>query len=424
MITFQHLSDPIVAEVVPALVARLVDQMKDLWWSTERSLPDLGREYSIREQSNFEKELVRLMDGLEAGLKRAPSGEAGHAGLRVQIQHESFHFIQSAFGFEDRQLELIQRYGLIDRVEQFSGMARRYDPLLSSADIYQASRNVSSMNLMQLLLGLPVEITPSVFAYSMLYPYTDNYLDDPAISSETKMGFNRRFWNRLAAKAVLPAGGQEKRIWEMIEMVEGQYDRSTNPDVYASLLAIHEAQTRSLSLLRSAVSPYDVDVLGISIEKGGTSVLADGYLVAGQINKDQATFMFGYGAFTQLMDDLEDLEDDRKAGMMTIFSQTAGHFPLDGVMNRLYHLGKEIFEIAELFPVGDVRDLQDLIQRALLPLLCFSAAHYPQYFSRDYLATLERHMPLRPGFLRSQQKKFARSQGLLYRFMERGATAG
>ena len=240
MITFQNLSDPIVAEAVPTLVAGLVDQLKERWWSTDNSLPDLGREYSMREQSYFEKDLTRLMDGLEAGLKRAPSGQAGHAGLREQIQQESFRFIQSAFGFESRQLELIQRHGLIDRAEQFSGMARRYDPLMSSADIYQASRNVSSMNLMQLLLGLPIEITPSVFAYSMLYPYTDNYLDDPAISHETKMGFNRRFWNRLAGKPVPPAGGQEKRIWEMIEMVEGQYDRSSNPEIYASLLAIHE----------------------------------------------------------------------------------------------------------------------------------------------------------------------------------------
>ena len=35
------------------------------------------------------------------------------------------------------------------------------------------------------LLGLPVEVTPAVFAYSMLYPYTDNYLDDPAIPRTT-----------------------------------------------------------------------------------------------------------------------------------------------------------------------------------------------------------------------------------------------
>jgi len=33
----------------------------------------------------------------------------------------------------------------------------------------------------------------------MLYPYTDNYLDDPSVSREEKLGFSNRFGQRLAA---------------------------------------------------------------------------------------------------------------------------------------------------------------------------------------------------------------------------------
>jgi len=36
------------------------------------------------------------------------------------------------------------------------------------------------------------------------------------------------------------------------------------------------AQARSLKLVAPEASPFELDVVGISCEKGGTSVLADG----------------------------------------------------------------------------------------------------------------------------------------------------
>ena len=95
------------------------------------------------------------------------------------------------------------------------------------------------------------------------------------------------------------------------------------PQVYESLYAIHAAQARSVRLMRRDEPPYGVDVLGIAIEKGGASVLADGYLVAGSLTLPQARLLFGLGALLQLGDDLQDVEDDRAKGLATIFSQTA-----------------------------------------------------------------------------------------------------
>ena len=39
--------------------------------------------------------------------------------------------------------------------------------------------------------------------------------------------------------------------------------------------------------------------------------------------------MFYYGTFTQLIDDLEDVQIDLQKGLNTIYSQTARHWPLD-----------------------------------------------------------------------------------------------
>jgi len=415
MITLQQPTLKIVTEPVSCLVKRQVEQMTELWWSTPTTRPDADPVYPSNQQRENEKQLSRLLDGLQYGLKHAPASESGRRELRQTILSESFGVLKRIFGFEERHLDVIRHNRLIEMVEQFSEQARGYDPTLSAEDIYQASRNVSSMNLMQLLLDLPVEITPAVFAYSMLYPYTDNYLDNPAISIETKMGFSQRFWNRLAGKPGAAATPQEERIWNLVEMVEKQYARPLYPQVYESLLAIHDAQFRSLRQLRLGAAPYEVDVLRISFEKGGTSVLADGYLVAGHLSEEQAAFMFRYGCFTQLMDDLEDVDPDREAGSMTIFSQTAGHFALDALTNRIFHLGKRVFELEGTFPVTDAAPLQEMVLRAIPFLLSLSAANLARFYTKDYLEMLEQHMPIRFGFVRDQRKKLERNKISLIR---------
>ncbi len=420
MISLQEPSLLIDTEPMSSLVTRLTRRMEELWYSTPSTFPELSQVCTPGRQRACEKELSRLLNALDYGLKRAPANEEGRAALRQRILDETFNFIQSAFGFEPRHLDVVRRSRLVELVEQFAAMARRYDPRLSSEDIYQASRNVSSMNLMQLLLGLPIEVTPAVFAYSMLYPYTDNYLDDPAISMETKHSFNLRFYNLLAGDAAAAQSAQEERIWDLVHQVEIQFPRPAHPQVYESLLAIHSAQSRSLRLLRAGSAPYEVDVLGLSFEKGGASVLADGFLVAGSLTEDQAAFMFGFGSFTQLMDDLEDVENDRQAGCMTIFSQTAGRYPLDSLTNRLFHLGKRIFTLQDIFTVPDAAPLQAMSLRAINPLLYFSVANFSHYYTRPYLKRLESAMPLRIGYLRSQRKKFERSRASLVRLAEGG----
>jgi hypothetical protein len=116
-------------------------------------------------------------------------------------------------------------------------MARRFDPAITSEDIYQAGRNVWTANFLQLLLGMPVHVTPAIFAYSLLYPYCDNYLDDPAIPSATKLDFNERFRSRLAGASIAPRDRHERIISDLVGMIEAQFERAHYPQVFASLLA-------------------------------------------------------------------------------------------------------------------------------------------------------------------------------------------
>ena len=114
-----------------------------------------------------------------------------------------------------------------------------------------------------------MELSPSILAYSLLYPYTDNYIDDPRISGAAKRAFNERLGRRLAGERLSPAGVKEKAIFKLVAMVEEQYSRNDNPDVFESLLSIHDAQSESLHLLRENAAPGEVDVHGLSFYKGG-----------------------------------------------------------------------------------------------------------------------------------------------------------
>jgi len=392
-------------------VDEMLETFTHLWWDCPASLtspPDLGKEYSLREQIENEKLLDQQVQVLENLLKHPPKGEAESLAARQTLSSSFFEFTGTVFGFKPSQIAAIRNYSFEDILLEFARQARGFDPGISNDDIYQAGRNLWSMNFVQILLGLPVRMTPSLFAYSMLYPYTDNYLDNPAISKQDKHRFNRSFRRRLSGEPVSPKDPLEESIYDLVSMVEEEYDRTQYPHVYESLLAIHQAQGRSVRLLQGDLSPYEVDVLGICFEKGGTSVLADGYLVAGDLTQAQQELMFAYGTLTQLVDDLEDTQSDLEAGLMTVFSQSARHWKLDGVFTRTLHFGERAVKILAAGSPPDHKDLMDVMQRSITPVLIMAAAGQHRYFSREFMAELQRHFPLRFSRLEKKRKHLNR----------------
>ena len=385
-------------------IEQLLQEHLRLWWSSDSAMPRFEMAYSPREQAENDKQLEALTAGLTQLVKNRP----GSAELETRLRPGMVQFAKTALRLDDAAIDFIETSGLIRATQDFARMARRFDPGISGEDIYQAGRNVMTAALIQLLLGLPVEVTPSIFAYSMLYPYTDNYLDDPLVPSATKRAFNERFARRLQGEPVTAANRHEEIISELVGMIEAQWNRARYPAVYASLLAIHTAQARSLNLVAPGASPFELDVLGISFEKGGTSVLADGYLAAGDLTFDQARYLFGYGAFTQLMDDLEDIQADRSEGRLTIFSQTVPGWKLDQVTNQFIDFGRRVFLDMDAFTTPAVPPLLNLAARCLDPILIDLANQASAHYSGSVLREYERHNPFRFGAVRKQRDRLKR----------------
>ena len=400
-------------------VQELNQHFMDLWQEGDigdADLPDLGPLYTPRIQYENEKSLLRFLEQVDQMLASPPRSRDETQEIKARLGDAFRSLSEEALGFTAEQLDLLPSQAFSAVSEEFVRVARAFDSSLSGEDIYQAGRNAWTAHGLQWLLNLRVQLTPSILAYSLLYPYTDNYLDDPDIHEATKLAFNERFRQRLAGDLLTPANAYEQVIFDLVRMIEGQYSRSDYPAMFQSLLAIHHAQSQSLNLLHNAAAPGEVDVLGLSFYKGGTSVLADGYLVSDSLNEVQRQYTYGHGIFAQLLDDMEDVEQDMQAGRLTIYSQVAGHLPLERLANHTFHFGHNVLLEMDCFNVSE--SIRELIWHGADLFLVDAISRTDRYYTPSYLRDLEAHSPFRFSFLKEQRNDFFRRHRSLGKLMD------
>jgi hypothetical protein len=398
-------------------VSQLLEETIALWQECPVSRPQLGHSFPPERQAAREMELQRFWGSIERELSRLPRTRPERQEARERITSAFVCFAKAGLHLDDGHLELLLEGGFSAIGTHLARRARRFDPGVSVADILQASRNAWTACGLQMLLGRNMRLTPAIFAYSMLYPYSDNYMDDPATTREAKLGFSARFGRRLAGDNVSPVNDREAVIWRLIDLIEGEYARDDWPQVYRSLLAIHRAQENS-TRLRRGPSAEEVDILRLSFDKGGASVLADGYLAAGSLSPQESRFVFGWGVALQLADDLQDVREDRRDGVLTLFSQAAGREPLDELTSRTLNFARRVMLGIDGLAGAGCRPLRELIQRSSVSLIVRSAGEAGELYTGDYLAELESHSPFRFSFLNERRAQFERRSGLLARLFE------
>jgi hypothetical protein len=93
---------------------------------------------------------------------------------------------------------------------------------------------------------------------------------------------------------------------------------------------------------------------------------------------------------------------------MTVFSQTAGRWPLDAVTSRLMVFGNGLLDAMRCFNVAGLGTLEEIMRKCITPLLIDSVSRVGQWYSRGYLAELERHSPYRFSQLKRVRRKVQR----------------
>ncbi len=386
-----------------------------LWHSTHADDPNLDAHFHPVAQDENGRETDRLITFVEEQIRHYPETAAEREIWRARLMERIKRYGRNCLRFPDRYLNILLSDDYIRVTSSFERHAEVFDRNIEIEALSQALRNVWVINCLQMFLGRGISLSPSIFAYSMLYPYTDNLLDDAAVPAESKQEICRKLGRRLEGARVEPAGRHERDIYRLVGMIEEEYDRPGFPEVYLALLAIHRAQVRSLRQQGSGTLRNDDDIVDISVEKGGASVLADGYLVTGRLSRAQADFFFGFGVVLQLFDDLQDVMQDLEAKRWTLFSTHAHSAPLDRTASRLHGFLLNVLRSAGRLPAPARPVLEDLIRRNCGFLFLQAVAQNQDLFDRNYLNKLETFCPWRFEYLRSLRAVIAGKHDALKR---------
>lgn len=387
-------------------VEELVRDHEDLWRRSSEEPPPLARRFGRRSQKACEKELSDLVGRLSSEETRAAlldgSPDAGRVRETVEALRPGFRRLLDLTGLP---LEAVYDGRFVDSTRRFLKDARDFDPRLRLDAAYQALRNVWIMNSLQFDLDLPVEPTEAVFAYSLVYPYLDNVLDDEAADEADKTALLAKLKAWLEGLDPAPASPSEEKLRALVGLMEQRFPRTAFPGVYRSLLAIYNAQVRSLLQQRRAAAAPPEDILAISLEKGGTSVLADGYLVAGALGPADEEFCFGFGTFLQFADDLQDLAEDERRGHRTVFAPGGGRAPLDATAARLENYLAAVLERARRHATPRRAALCDAIAGGMALMFRESVGRHSGRFRGAYVRRARRGFPARFAYLEKLRRR-------------------
>jgi hypothetical protein len=409
-----------------AWVAAEVDRCAAMWRACGAHPEDLTAEYSLRDHESRELAYDISLREVEGEAKRATRNASDRRAAEQRMIASFARFAQNALDLDGLQIGLLTDDFIPVGIE-FARRARAFDPDLSREDTIQACRNAWTACGLQPLLGAPCEVTPAILGYSLLYPYTDNYLDSAAVPASAKLTFSARFRNRLRGQVAPIVNERERAVWALVEMIEAQFPRANFPAVFACLLAIHQAQEDSLAQGNDQAPLDDAKLMRLSLAKGGTSVLADACLVRGEMTPDEARVAFEWGALLQLGDDLQDLREDRSHGSVTVFTRALDQGEsLDALVHQLLAFCRRASAHMDALP-GGPQALKDLLRSSWRSLVIAAIAKAHEFFSPAFLQQAERCSPFRFDFLRRRRRRLAARQGtftvLFDRFVEEEAIA-
>jgi hypothetical protein len=377
------------------LYHKIQKQFIENWRNCPEYFPDTGKRFSYLDKRIWESQFDRFISFLQAESKMQEPN-------KTEIRQQCDLFFKKNLSFTSKELVFIFSEEMIHATKIFIQNAWQFDPDLSNEELFQALRNVWIMLGLQSFFGVKIQITASLLAYSLLYPYTDNLLDDASVDSQKKLKFCLRLALRLAGKKVESESILESQIYRLVSKIESEFNREKYPEVYQSLLAIHNAQTKSLQLLGKNSFLPEEEIFQICIKKGANSVIADGYLVLGDLDEKQFHFLYEYGAYLQILDDLQDARQDYLDGVMTCFSRQLPSENLDNLLCKTCHLGKKFHQtLKDLYP--NKNSFHGLIKRSFGLLLIASIFENQEDFSPELIRKVEKQTPFRFSFLHKRE---------------------
>lgn len=390
-------------KVFSLLIEALFIFYRNLWINCSDNLEDFNcTVYNSDTKKRNEKKVDELLNKIVITLKSLDKGDDPLAGDR--LKNIFYGYFNNSNIFKD-SISSNYPFDFISSANTFIHKAKKFDPAVSSADIFQALRNVWTMNLLQTIFAMDVEVTYPVFSYSMLYPYTDNLLDSTGTSSLEKKERSNRLTERLKGSKLIPHNFYEEKVFRLVELIEESYPRRYFYSLYQSLQAINSSQVDSLNQSENIDNTTIENIIKLSFIKGGLSVLADAYLIKGTLTIEEVIGSFGLGILLQLIDDLQDVKQDKRLGSTTIFTYSLNNQSLENVTVKLLNFTKIVIDLLSTEKSPYKENIEKALGVNCYLLIFFSISRISGQYSKQFADKIKVYYPFSPAYMRNFNSK-------------------
>jgi len=370
---------------------RCFPRVKEKWEATGDSFPDFLHEVPRETRLQNEQYLKSVIGLFQQQFKDIPF----LPNKRKKWQHKTRSMIDAVLKEEtvlgvhlSMENQAIGRF-LVELAEFFRHV-RHFAPELALEGIGQAARNYVVYAMFNEINRINSEFSKACLGYSMLYPFTDNFIDSPHHSSKEKSVYNQLIHDKIEGKNVHPKSRHSLKTCKLLHMIESDYPRIVDPTGNSLFLMMLEAQESSLRQQCGQIVLTAQERLDISIYKGGISVLIDRFFVDKAIAEADLDFYFGFGFFLQLADDLQDIKADSTAVNQTLFTVDLHWEREECIVNKMLNF---IHRIAARYKAEN-EIFKEFILQKCYQLVCLSVFQSKEFFSSAYLEQLERCFPV------------------------------
>ncbi|MDF2587468.1 MAG: hypothetical protein K0S41_1309 [Anaerocolumna sp.] len=365
--------------------------LKDMWNKTCYQFPNFLSETSNNNKADNEVYILAMFDNFQKQFNRFPRLPLRRKKWvhKTKLMFHDFFCNETFIGIhqtmDDESINNLQ-----EELTLFLKQVRVFAPELSFYDIGQAIRNYIVYIMFKEMNGIKTGFSMSGFSYSMLYPVTDNYIDNKDYTATDKKEYNQIIRDKIAGNKVYPKSIHHKKTCELLQAIEDDYPREKDLTIFHLLQMMLEAQVDSLKQQEKEIVLTETERLDISLYKGGVSVLIDRYLINKELTPDDMMFYLGFGFFLQLVDDLQDIKEDSLHGNQTLFTLDTSINHVEEMVNRLLHF---VFDLTECYQAENT-----FFKHFILPncyqLIYSSVNRSKEFFSPEYLRNIETFLPV------------------------------